>query len=679
VYAIGDVVGAAHTHVANAHGRRLVRFLTLPLPLLPEGDHPSVAFVEPEVGQIGPTLAQLRRRWPDALLAVHKVMLSDTDRGRTSGLDDGFVQLVAMRLSGRLLAATVVAPDASEMLPLLSWAQRRRVSLWQLARLEVAYPALSDAIKQAADAFVFASLPRLPDRARHVPALALAARPERLSAFGTRSVRARRPRRTRRPTARALVARAGTLASHATTLPIATPPARAARPHQRGASHADGADRAGALPRVDGARRRRRAARRGRGARAGRAGVARAGAGVAALGGERSRLSVTVLAADGTLWYLDGSPLSQGAVRLARALAGEQATACGPALLVVDERGALRRLPRAPDLPVVSAIGPNVSRFHKPACDPDGGVLALAPNGSLLSLTRELEPRALAPVAALPDAELVVLDLGGGVSAVAVLTEPTQRYRHGALGDEVEAAAVTLLRLPDLEPLGHLGPRAAGGDRGAAPDAVAQRRRGGPVRHRVRRQVRRAAGAPGLGRGRPARGGERRSVGRLAALAAPDRRHGRGGVRHARPAHGGPLVRYVLAAGGEPPPLDGALDASAWRRSATTFDLGLRSHVDGERLLDRAALVGRLEGGADLLLVPSADQRELVWLRCDDAACEGVSSVRLPSPLATNVTLAPSALAPEAAVLADRSGGVWWLPLPLPLAGEATPPSPGER
>ena len=160
VYAIGDLVGAVHTHVANAQGRRLVRFLTLPLPLLPEGDHPSVAFVEPEVGQVGPTLAQLRRRWPDALLAVHKVPLSGTDRGRTSGLEDGFVQLVAMRLSGRLLAATVVAPNASEMLPLLSWAQRRRVSLWQLARLEVAYPALSDAIKQAANGFVFASLAR---------------------------------------------------------------------------------------------------------------------------------------------------------------------------------------------------------------------------------------------------------------------------------------------------------------------------------------------------------------------------------------------------------------------------------------------------------------------------------------------------------------------------------------
>ncbi len=161
VFAVGDLVGAAHTHVANAQGRRLVRFLTLRVPLLPEGEYPWVAFTEPEVGQVGPTLAALRRRWPDPLLAVHKVLLMNTDRGRTSGLEDGFVQLVAMRLTGRLLAATVVAPQASEMLPLLSWAQRRRVSLWQLSRLVVAYPALSEAVRQAADAFVFASLPRL--------------------------------------------------------------------------------------------------------------------------------------------------------------------------------------------------------------------------------------------------------------------------------------------------------------------------------------------------------------------------------------------------------------------------------------------------------------------------------------------------------------------------------------
>jgi len=161
VFAIGDLIGGGFTHVANAQARRLVRYLTVPLPLVAEGDHASVAFTEPEVGQVGPTLAQLRTRWPEALLSVHRIELVDTDRGGTMGLRDGFVQLVALRGTGRLLAATVVAPDAAEMLPLLAAAQRGGTSLWRLSRLEVPYPALGEAIRQAADAFVFSSLPHL--------------------------------------------------------------------------------------------------------------------------------------------------------------------------------------------------------------------------------------------------------------------------------------------------------------------------------------------------------------------------------------------------------------------------------------------------------------------------------------------------------------------------------------
>jgi pyruvate/2-oxoglutarate dehydrogenase complex dihydrolipoamide dehydrogenase (E3) component len=163
VHAIGDVTGrVALTHAANTQGRRLVRRLALPLPLLPEGDYPWVTFTDPEVAQIGPTLAELERRYPTALLVSERVELAGSDRGRTLGLEQGFVRLTAMRLTGRLLSATVVAPAAGEMIHLLSWAQRRRLSLWQLSRLVVAYPSLSEALHQAADAFVFATLPDLP-------------------------------------------------------------------------------------------------------------------------------------------------------------------------------------------------------------------------------------------------------------------------------------------------------------------------------------------------------------------------------------------------------------------------------------------------------------------------------------------------------------------------------------
>jgi len=164
VYAIGDVgERAKFTHAANAQGRRLVRHLTLPwLPLVREGDYPAVTFGEPEVAQIGPPLAALRRRVHPAAIVSQRVDLADLDRGLTSGLREGFVLLHARRLSGRLLSATVVGPHAGEIVQLLTWAQRRRLSLWQLSRHVAAYPTLSEGIKRAADAFVFATLPALP-------------------------------------------------------------------------------------------------------------------------------------------------------------------------------------------------------------------------------------------------------------------------------------------------------------------------------------------------------------------------------------------------------------------------------------------------------------------------------------------------------------------------------------
>ncbi len=389
--------------------------------------------------------------------------------------------------------------------------------------------------------------------------------------------------------------------------------------------------------------------------------------------------AVSVLAADGAMWFVDGADPARDAVRLTRGLAGEQATACGPALLVVDERGALRRVPRAPDLPVVSVIGPEVSRFHKPLCWDGGAVVAIDPAGAVLLLSRELDVRARADLAALPDAELVLVELPGQVSAVAVLSEPTQRYRHGALGDEVEAAAVTLLRLPDLTPLATWRP--------AAPAVIEDRRvvpwsEGG----QAGLYLTVSDEASGARLVRLAWDGEDlRARASGSALGASQRwLHlfgAAGSVAYAThdPRAGGPLVRYHAEAAAAPTRRDEALGVDLATLAARPFDLGLSSHVDGERLLGRALLVGRLDQGADLLLVPRRDQRTLAWLRCDEDACETIATVRLPAALTTNLALHPTDGAPEAVVLADRAGGVWRLPLPVALAGDATTPAPSGR
>ena len=164
VYAIGDATERAKfTHAANAQGRRLVRHLTAPwLPLVPEGDYPAATFTDPEVAQIGPSSEDLEARFGADLVVRHRVDLKDLDRGYVDGLEAGFVEVHAMRLTGRVLAATVVGPHAAEVVQLLVWLQRRRGSLWQLSRHVVAYPALAEGLKKVADAFVFATLPALP-------------------------------------------------------------------------------------------------------------------------------------------------------------------------------------------------------------------------------------------------------------------------------------------------------------------------------------------------------------------------------------------------------------------------------------------------------------------------------------------------------------------------------------
>ncbi len=384
--------------------------------------------------------------------------------------------------------------------------------------------------------------------------------------------------------------------------------------------------------------------------------------------------TAAVLSADGTLNWLDGTTPSEASIRISRSLAGEQLTACGAALLVVDERGSLRRLPRAPDLPVVSAVGPLVSRYHKPACAPDGGVLAIDQLGAVLLLSRELEPRARAEVSALPDAELVLVELGE-LAAVAVLSEPTQRYRHGTLGDEVEAAALTLLRLPDLVPLATYRPGVP---------AVIEERRVTPWRNeqsaglhltvsderggaRLVSLVWDGRDLLPLAEGESLGGSQRW----LHLIGARDR----WAYAVHQPRDAGPLVRYRLPTSSVSAALAAPVGAAREplpTLTAASFELGLSSHVDGERLLDRAALVGALPGGADLLLVPRRDQHTLVWIRCDSRTCRELGEVTLPAALSTNLASSPPDGPAEAMVLADRAGTVWRLPLPLPLADEAT-------
>ncbi len=138
----------------------------LAFPYLPawgqEPPYPNATFTDPEVAAIGPSLAELTERLHPSLIRTVRFELPKTDKGYTEGLERGFVTIHAVRLTGRVLGATVVAPRASEMITLLTAAVSHGLSLYKLSGLIFPYPVLSEGIKKAADAFVFETLSNLP-------------------------------------------------------------------------------------------------------------------------------------------------------------------------------------------------------------------------------------------------------------------------------------------------------------------------------------------------------------------------------------------------------------------------------------------------------------------------------------------------------------------------------------
>jgi hypothetical protein len=384
-------------------------------------------------------------------------------------------------------------------------------------------------------------------------------------------------------------------------------------------------------------------------------------------------LAAAALTVDGTMWWL-----SEGAAtRLRTGLGGEQAEACDGAIIAVDVLSRLQRFAGAPGSPVAAGAGPPVSLHHRPHClDAVGEEAGLRPGsfaivgegGDVMLLERDLRMTArAADVQALPDVELGHVDLGGDAgAALVVLAEPTQRYRNGVLGDEVEAGAVVLLAIPSLRELARWAPERP---------AVIEDRRATPWRH---------GGAVGLHLTvSDDRGGARLVTlawdGRDLVRAATGPAMGPSGWMHVlvaiegrvyaqhRPHDGGPVVRYDIVAIVSEATEGGARHQGPTGPRFVGSDLDVTSHVIGERNLDRAAMVRTLAAGIDLLALARPDGRAVVWVRCDANGCREMHETSLAAAVVTNLVPFGPADAPTGLLAGDAAGSVWWLPVPRAL------------
>jgi pyruvate/2-oxoglutarate dehydrogenase complex dihydrolipoamide dehydrogenase (E3) component len=169
VWAAGDVTGAPLlTSAAGAEGRRVAR--RIGLPWLPAVGRPPVVpwcvFGEPEVAHAGPLPDEVAARCHEGVLMRLRVDLAAIDRGYVDGVGEGFASVVAVRLTGRIVSATVVGPGAGEVIGQLAMAIARRIPLWRVFGLVQPYPTYAGAVGALADEFTRRTLPALPAEAR---------------------------------------------------------------------------------------------------------------------------------------------------------------------------------------------------------------------------------------------------------------------------------------------------------------------------------------------------------------------------------------------------------------------------------------------------------------------------------------------------------------------------------
>ncbi len=149
IYAIGDVTAKIMlAHAAEAMGvvaaETIAGAETMPV----EYDFiPRATYCQPQIGSFGYSEAQAREKGYDVKTATFPF----TANGKAQGLGDavGFVKVVADATHNEILGAHMIGPDVTELLPVLTLAQKWDLTADEVARNVFAHPTLSEAVKEA--------------------------------------------------------------------------------------------------------------------------------------------------------------------------------------------------------------------------------------------------------------------------------------------------------------------------------------------------------------------------------------------------------------------------------------------------------------------------------------------------------------------------------------------------
>ncbi len=157
VFAIGDVLGGMQfTHVAGYHAGVVIKNALFRLPAKADlSACPRVTYTAPEVASVGLTEAEARAAGKE--VRVVRWSVHENDRARAERQTDGLIKVV-LDPKGRILGATIAAPNAGEMIQTWVLALHTRQKIGALATMIAPYPTVGEIGKRAAGAWYSPSL-----------------------------------------------------------------------------------------------------------------------------------------------------------------------------------------------------------------------------------------------------------------------------------------------------------------------------------------------------------------------------------------------------------------------------------------------------------------------------------------------------------------------------------------
>lgn len=149
VYAIGDVTGGPHfSHVSSYQAEVVLRRALFWLPAKVDPSIiPWITFTDPELAQVGLTEDQARAA--KHRVNVLRASFAENDRAKAERETTGHIKVVTSS-KGYILGATIVGPNASELIQIWSLAIAQRLHIKAMASYVAPYPTLGEIGRQAA-------------------------------------------------------------------------------------------------------------------------------------------------------------------------------------------------------------------------------------------------------------------------------------------------------------------------------------------------------------------------------------------------------------------------------------------------------------------------------------------------------------------------------------------------